>query len=131
MIFWAQRTTCHTRVAVIINIPTPESLNDVALRLHFSVWSSLIEIRSEFDMVFPPDFDPRTSGNGWKEERAEYIEACQPEFQSVLTLIQQSNELALKARICSVSPFLLLLRNERRFSNAPKDVDFSEEWRVG
>jgi hypothetical protein len=73
-----------------------------------------------------PRSDPFSSGDGWNEEWVWYLAACQPDFQSICTLIQQSNELALKAKIRSVSPFLLLLGSERRFSTTPKAVDFSE-----
>ena len=109
---------------MIINIPSPESLNDIALRLHFSAWSSLVNIRFDFDRAFEPGSDP--SGDQWSDEWAEYLAACQPELQSVYTLIQQSNELALRARVCSVSPFLLLLGSERKYSTTWRNVDFSE-----
>ena len=36
------------------------------------------------------------------------------------------NELALKAKICAVSPYLLLLRSEPKFSAKVRDIDFSE-----
>jgi hypothetical protein len=107
---------------MITNIPTPENLNDVALRLYFSAWSSLVGMRAEFEDVFVDD----PTGNEWREEWTDYLVACQPELQSICTLIQQSNELALKAKICSVSPFLLLLRSDAKLSTSPKDVDFSE-----
>jgi hypothetical protein len=38
---------------MIVNVPTPQALNDVALRLYFSAWSSLIYIRVHFDETFP------------------------------------------------------------------------------
>jgi hypothetical protein len=107
---------------VIINIPTAEDLNDIALRLHFSAWTSLIRMYSDFDLTF----DPAHGEGFWKEEWAEYLVACQPELQSVCALIQQSNELALKAKICEVSPFLLLLGNAPKFSKSRSDVDFSD-----
>lgn len=109
---------------MITNIPTSDSLDDVALRLYFSAWGHLITILRDFDLAFEPGHDPSVSG--WNEERAEYLAACQPELQSVCTLIQQSNELALKARICKVSPFLLLLRSDGKLSTITKNVDFSE-----
>jgi hypothetical protein len=37
-----------------------------------------------------------------------------------------SNELGLKAKICDVSPFLLLLGNSQHLSKVPRDIDFTE-----
>ncbi|MFX7845385.1 hypothetical protein ABTK14_24310, partial [Acinetobacter baumannii] len=78
----------------------------VALRLYFSAWSSLIYIRAHFDETFPPGEDSRPEKGDWAEEWAEYIEGYQPELQAVCSVIQQSNELALKAKVCAVSPYL-------------------------
>ena len=111
---------------MIINIPTADSLNEVALRQYFSAWSSLIDIQSDFRATFFGDADPKSVGNEWNEEWAEYLSACQPELQSICALIQQSNELALKAKICEVSPYLLLIRNDTKFRTKHKDVEFSE-----
>ena len=62
----------------------------------------------------------------WAVEQQHYLDACQPELQSICTIVQQSNELALKAKLCAVSPFLLLLKTDPRLSNSGTDVDFSE-----
>jgi hypothetical protein len=110
---------------VITNIPTAEDLNDVALRLHFSAWKALLSIRPDFEAAYPSDEDPTSAG--WADEWTAYLDACQNELQSVCTVIAQSNELALKAKICDVSPFLLLIGNEQRFSrSSPRNVDFSD-----
>lgn len=111
---------------MIVNIPTPQALDDVALRLYFSAWSSLIRIRLDFDEVFLPDHNPRPIKGQWQEEWLEYIERYQPELQAVCSVIQQSNELALKAKICAVSPYLLLLNSDPKFSTTARDIDFSE-----
>ena len=84
---------------MIINLPTPQSLDDVALRLYFSAWSSLIGIRSDFDAVFEPGSDPRPSESHWRDEWQEYLQGYQPELQAVSSFVQQSSELALKAKI--------------------------------
>lgn len=96
----------------------------MALRLHFQAWCSLVTIRSDFDAYFDPDHDP--SNNAWSQEWSEYLEFCQSDLESILTLIQQSNELALKAKICRVSPFLLLLKSGLNLKSKPGDVDFSD-----
>jgi len=104
---------------MITNVPTSEDLNKVALRLYFTAWTSLIGIAADFDMVYPEDGE-------WSEEKTEYLNSCQSDLQSCCTLMQQSNELALKARIAEVSPFLLLFRNDRKLSAKPEDIDFSD-----
>ena len=109
---------------MITNIPTAEDLNNVALRLYFSAWKSLIDIQPAFEMMYPPEADPAITG--WADEWNDYLLACQPELQSVCSIISHSNELALKARICEVSPFLLLIGNDFKFSKSGKDVDFSD-----
>ncbi|SJM34046.1 hypothetical protein [Mesorhizobium delmotii] len=110
---------------MIVNIPTSGSLDDVALRLYFSAWSSLINMMDDFELAYEVEFDP-AEDDGWAEERLGYLEACQPELQSICAIIQQSNELALKAKVCKVSPFLLLLKSDPKFSKNRGDIDFSE-----
>jgi hypothetical protein len=106
---------------MITNIPAPDELENIALRLHFSAWSDLLSVATDFDQVFEPNDDDL---HMWVEEKEGYAEACQPELQSICAVIQQSNEMALKARICAVSPFLLLLNTENKLSTQPTDVDF-------
>jgi hypothetical protein len=106
---------------VIINIPSPEDLNDVALRLYFSAWSDLINMLAVFDQHFEVLPEEELT-----DERRDYLELCQPELQSIVTVIQQSNELRLKALICEISPLLLLLRNDQKLNKIHKDTEFSE-----
>ncbi|MFO1018398.1 MAG: hypothetical protein U1E03_12420 [Hyphomonadaceae bacterium] len=110
---------------MIINVPTSEGLNDVSLRLHYSAWSSLIGMLMEFASLHEQQgYD--VPGSSWQDEWKDYLAVSQPHLQATCTVIQQSNELALKSRIAEVSPFLLLLGNDPNFSAAVKDVDFSE-----
>lgn len=104
---------------MIVNTPTSENMVQLALRLYFGAWAALIRIECDFDMVFPAD------GPDWTDERKEYLEFCQPELQAICTVIQQSNELALKARICEVSPYLLLLNSNPSLSTKQQDIDFT------
>jgi hypothetical protein len=122
---------------VITNVPTAEDLNNVALRLYFSAWKSLIDVQPAFEMRYPSD-----NPNGpklwtydglefdWKvyvaQEWREYLVACQPELQSICSIISHSNELALKAKICEISPFLLLLGSDGKFGKSGNDIDFSD-----
>lgn len=111
---------------MIVNLPTPQSLDETALRLYFSAWSSLIGIRADFDAFFDPGTAKNSDRIDWSQEWSEYLEGHQPELQAVCSVIQQSNELALKAKICAVSPYLLLLGSEPRFSVKVRDINFSE-----
>jgi hypothetical protein len=67
---------------MIVNLPTPQSLDEVALRLYFSAWSSLIRIRADFEAVFEPGDDPRPTEADWGEEWSEYLDGYQPELQA-------------------------------------------------
>jgi hypothetical protein len=100
-------------------VPTAEGLSETAFRLYYSAWHSLLEIYRDFHGHYE-------GVGGYEEEWAEYISGSQSELQSIFVVLQQSNELELKARICGVSPYLLLSRNESKLSAKPKDVDFSE-----
>ncbi len=79
-----------------------------------------------FDEHFPQGEAEPDGTDYWADERKKYLKQAQPDLQSVCAIIQQSNELALKARICAVSPFLLLVGSDYRFSAIPKNVDFAE-----
>lgn len=110
---------------MIVGAPTSAELNDVALRLYFSAWSSLIGIWSDFARSYE-GFSPRDQ-HIWEDEWTEYLGAAQAEMQSIFSLVQHANELALKAMICEVSPFLLLIGNDLRLSAEPTaDLIFSE-----
>jgi hypothetical protein len=61
----------------------------------------------------------------WFTDKEEFMARAQPDLQLAYTLIQQSQEIALKAKICAVSPFLLLLGSDVR--TWPKhDADFTQ-----
>ena len=105
---------------MITNVPSTEDLDKAALRSYFAAWTALVDMATDFDNYFYGD------GVDWSKEKAEYIEGCQSDLQSCRTLMQQSNELALKARIAKVSPFLLLFRNDRKLSLVQEDIDFAD-----
>lgn len=110
---------------MITNVPSSESLNQIALRLYVSAWEAIVDIYEDFKEHYDPPEPwspkwPAHAGQNWRE----YIDYCQADMQAVYVTIQQSNELALKARICGVSPYLLLLRSDTRFNQTIKDIDF-------
>jgi hypothetical protein len=106
---------------MITNVPSADELLNVSLQLYFSTWSKLIQIPLAFEESFTSE-----SGINWDKEREEYLNACQSELQSLCSVVQQSNELALKAKICAVSPFLLLVGSGVKFGAKANDVDYSE-----
>lgn len=65
---------------MIINIPSPEDLNDVALRLYFSAWSDLINMLAVFDQHFEVLPEEELT-----DERRDYLELCQPELPFIVT----------------------------------------------
>jgi hypothetical protein len=110
---------------MIVNLPTPQSLDEVALRLYFSAWSSLIRIRADFEAVFEPGDDPRPTETDWGRSGRNTSRDTNPNSRRSAPSSSR-NELALKAKICAVSPYLLLLRSEPKFSAKVRDIDFSE-----
>src|SRR6185369_17126617 len=104
---------------MIVNVPTADTLHLAALGAFFDTWSLILNIATAFDEVYPP-------GDDWTKEKTEYLEACQYDLQSALISMQLSNELALKARIAEVSPYLLLFSNDRKLSRKAGDIDFAD-----
>jgi len=111
---------------MIKNLPTHESLNNVALRTYFRAWSDLIEIYSDFSCNYNSEDDVGASLQNWPNEWREYLIEAQSDLQSICSLLQQSMELALKARVCAVSPYLLLLGTSMKLATSPTQIDFSE-----
>lgn len=111
---------------MITNLPTQESLNNVALRTYFRAWNNLVVIWLDFTLRYDSTSDVRASLQNWPEEWCEYLAQAQSDLQSICSLLQQSMELALKARVCAVSPYLLLLDTGMKLSASSKQIDFSE-----
>jgi hypothetical protein len=111
---------------MILNVPSTDDLNAVARRLYFSAWTQLVGIQN--DIFGYTEYVSQYSNDGIEidNETKSYLQRAQPDLQSLFILVQQSNELALKARICEVSPYLLLLKNDGRLRLEPSDTDFSE-----
>jgi hypothetical protein len=125
---------------VIDNVPTAEELRTVSLRLYFKAWADITEIVTEWLQVYDvrtigwsleeghyyvePDDSPMSEGSSeWRE----YIQAAQSDLQGIYTLIQQSQEIGLKARICEVSPYLLLKRTDVKPAEANTNTwDFTD-----
>jgi hypothetical protein len=108
---------------MIINLPDSDTLTETALRLYFSAWNRLLAILDDWDTRIPGASLARSVPELWKEEAEWYLDDCQNDLQAAIAVIQQSNELALKARLCVVSPYLLL-DGQIPLSADPKQIDF-------
>jgi hypothetical protein len=114
---------------VIKNIPTADDLLLVSLRLYFKAWSDTTGIITEWAEYgewaseAQDENEALDARAGW----GKYIAAAQSDLQGIFTLIQQSQEIGLKARICAVSPFLLLKRTDIKPSDGENGVwDFTD-----
>jgi hypothetical protein len=113
---------------VIKNIPTADELRLVSIRLYFKAWADTANIITEWAeygewATESQEEDDTDSPAGWEQ----YIAAAQSDLQGIFTLIQQSQEIGLKARICEVSPFLLLRRTDVRPTEGEQNVwDFTD-----
>jgi hypothetical protein len=109
---------------VVANVPTADELRTISLRLYFKAWSdvaSIVTEWSEYGAGVPPEAEDEDGA--WQK----YIEAAQSDLQSIYTLIQQSQEIGLKALICEVSPYLLLKKTDVRPVDANLGVwDFTD-----
>jgi len=111
---------------MIVNLPNADALTETSLRLYFDAWDRLRAILNDWDRRIPDAPFAKPIPEIWREEADSYLEDCQTDLQAIIAIIQQSNELALKARLCAVSPYLLLLENPVPFSAQTKPLDFFE-----
>jgi len=112
---------------LIKNIPNHEKLNDIALSQHFFAWEKTLNLLTEFQECFSNNDIADLISNPTSPEWYTYIGEQQRSLHAYYALMQQSNELALKAKLCKVSPYLLLMGISHKFSNKnAKEIDFSE-----
>lgn len=112
---------------MIVNLPTSDAINATALKLYFRAWHGIVDTLFEFDETYQSSvvdwFDP--TDDSYTEERAEYLEVAQEDFHAYASIAQQANELALKARIVAVSPYLLLLNNDVNLGGSAPAIEFA------
>lgn len=103
---------------MIKNVPASEDLRIISLRLFFNAWSSVSSIVTDYVSIV---------GTALNAEWEAYAEASQNELQGTYTLILQSQEIGLKAKIAEVSPYLLLKRLEAKpIGKGGFEYDFSD-----
>lgn len=105
MDFCVRHLELHTAF-VIIEVPTADEFHAAGLNLLHLAWGNALA--PIFDMELVGDY--AASGEVQIEE---FWAVAQPNLANALSLIQQSMELALKARIAQVSPYLLLSRDPK------------------
>jgi len=113
---------------VIENVPSADELRSISLRLYFKAWADTVEIITEWEQYGSYLLDKAEGeDDSHTDEWQAYIKAAQSDLQAIYTLIQQSQEIGLKATICEVSPFLLLKRTDVRPIDPVKGVwDFTD-----
>lgn len=109
---------------MLINVPSADGLNEIALRLHFDGWKRCLSLLSDFLEVYEIQGIPSEKDPFFLTEWEEYIDAAQSELAAICMTIQQSAELRLKSILCDVSPFLLLLNGSMKFGK--DDIDFTQ-----
>jgi len=113
---------------MLTNIPTADSIAQNALRLYFTAWDQVLGILEEMRQTDVLDFAVKNGrmrpNEGNEQEVNDFIGSSQHDLQVAYTLIQQNQEIGLKAKIGSISPFLLLLGSGIRTWPSP-DSDFT------
>ena len=119
---------------MLSNVPDPEELEATALRLYFEAWRQIMRIASDSldnpqfvvvvendKLVAAEDENGEIELASSKADLEEFVRLAQPDLQLCYALVQQCQELALKAIICAEGPFLLLLGSDVRAWGANKD----------
>lgn len=116
------------------NVPNAEELEATALRLYFEAWRQVMTIMS--DIIDNPQFIATVVDNKLvaiedecgeveledsQRDLEDFVRLAQPDLQLCYALVQQCQELALKAIVCKESPFLLLLGSDVRAWGPNKD----------
>lgn len=137
---------------MIIDIPKPSDFHAAGLSQLHLAWKIVMQAVHDFDNATYYKLAEETP----EEAAAEYWRRSQSSLANAFTLVQQGMELALKGRIATVSPFLLigdpgdwpvraatenvsfgefrtldavsLVKVHNAVSAAPFDEDFSEFW---
>ena len=104
----------------VLNLPTEETLRDFAFALHFEAWERLQDIIQDFSLVYEGGKDEFP--NEWRE----YLEHSSRDLETIINLIAQASEIGMKAILCGVSPYLLLLGQSEPLKSSKGDIDFSE-----
>jgi len=117
---------------MIINVPSAAELISVSLRLYFKAWAEVTSILEDWSRHFGLTRNlgfPEAEVKKFKpdEDWRAYLENAQNDLQGIYTLVQQSQEIGIKARICEVSPYLLLKGLQAKpTTECGADYDFTD-----
>jgi len=106
---------------MIKDLPTPEQFEQVAIDLLNLAWTSAADLTHNLNVA----------REGWDDDAIDreitddYWKAAQRPLATAISLVQQAMEFLLKARIATVSPYLLLTDEWPRGCDA-RDATFSE-----
>jgi hypothetical protein len=114
---------------MIIDIPDAESFETASIGLMNLAWKIAVELIRTFEEA---DGTYVFINEEWSEDERQKAEDAfwarsQLTLGNALALIQQSIETALKGKIASVSPYLLIVRDPRDYPSGSdkKDISFS------
>ncbi|WP_107677988.1 hypothetical protein [Agrobacterium sp. LAD9] len=107
----------------ITNIPTADHFEQAAKTAFFAGWNDLLHLISDFEHHRERDY---SAVDDWEIERKRYYDHCKVELEKICSWAGQATELALKSKICAVSPYLLLLGTDPRFKASGGDIDFTD-----
>lgn len=109
---------------MITEIPTQEEFNSAGLDSLYLAWQITMRAIAEFTTIQ----ELWLGENDNTVDFANYYRKSQPALGNAYGLIQQAAELAVKARIAAISPFLLIARDPKDWPKgvAERDVPFSE-----
>jgi len=94
---------------VIIDVPTTVDFETNGLAFLNLAWDSIADLSQTYHSIKEHDFDPEyVSQEETAKAEAEYWQNSQPALATAVALAHQGGEFLLKAKIASVSPFLLL-----------------------
>lgn len=107
---------------MIRGIPSASDFHDHGVDYLNLGWGALLEVLLHFAEAeeWTGGFEP--------EMKTDFWEAAERELATTLSLIEQGAEFLLKARICEVSPWLLISRNPSEWPRRcdTEDIDFAQ-----
>lgn len=95
-------------------------MDNAAPRAHFSACEIVFTVIHEFDTFLNEETGDRDV------QRSECISRSEVEMGNALRYLNQANELALRARICRVSPYLFLIGTGSRLPSGESDIEFAD-----
>ncbi len=103
---------------MIVEVPTAEDFHKAGLNQLYLAWRFALQVTEEFEKSEAAAY--HLSDAEAQEASHDYWNKSQPALANSYSLVQQAMEMALKARIARVSPYLLIARDPKEW---PRGVD--------